>query len=538
MVIILAVSAGLRFYNVASKGLWYWDEAYYSNAAKAPYYMIKYIFEEDEETSIREYLMNRGVIGSPFVKPGHFLLLAISFILFGVHDLSPVIMMGLFGVAISYLVYKFGKEFLSNEVGLFGALIVALSGHMIFYSRSAFPQMDTVFFGLLGFYFYWTYMSSPNKMKYLWFSGSSFAFGMLMHQAFAIPILILLALESVRIWKDKPGLPRVIKFTYPIWGLITAVYLMVIGVSKLIYVYFPQIIPRTASGTLDDRTATRISTILNTYNFDTTEIITVLKMILTFEGLIVFILIFYGSVILWIKRTNFGKQLTYQILAQFWIVILYWSFFSGGHPTGKAFLVVIPHMAIIAGIGIVDIIERISKRINPIISASFIFGLIIFLGFLNVRPMLEYKSGYAEAAEKGVRYAKQNNLIIHREQSGLTPFLAFYLGKMYDEGNEETKAHIDASSKDIGDIAFLDYRRYFKPKSSIESIEAVKGHEPIMSVNNDWVQLRGKYFTHYGDNFEISKDNILSKPDAYKIWIYDISRNKEKLPGDSSLDTE
>ena len=201
--VALVIAAGLRFWNITSMGIWYWDEAYYANLAKAPVYIFDYIFDSAENGSVREYLMNRGVTGTPFLKPGHIFFLTISFFVLGVNDYAPVFMMGIFGIALVYLVYRFGEEFLSKEAGLFSALIMAVSGHMIFYSRSAFPQMDTVFFGLLGAYFYLKYSKNSGKRKFLWYSGASFAVGMLMHQSLAIPILILLLIEAASTVREK-----------------------------------------------------------------------------------------------------------------------------------------------------------------------------------------------------------------------------------------------------------------------------------------------------------------------------------------------
>ena len=214
--------------------------------------MFDYVFDGNETGSIRDYLLNRGVMGTPFIKPGHIFFMAISFLLMGVNDYAPAIMMGIFGIGILYLIYRFGKEFLSTEVGLFASLILAVSGHFIFYSRSAYPQMDTVFFGLLGLYFYLMHLrtSTLPKKKYVWYSGISFAVGMLMHQSLAIPILILLLIDAVYIWQEKRSVKLIITSTYPLWSMILLFYGTVMVFSKLILKYFPQFSPRTALATL------------------------------------------------------------------------------------------------------------------------------------------------------------------------------------------------------------------------------------------------------------------------------------------------
>jgi len=313
------------------------------------------------------------------------------------------------------------------------------------------------------------------------------------------------------------------------WGQIVVVYLAVMLLSKLMFTFFPETVPRSAFSTLGDRTLYRLTTVFISYSFSMTEILTVLKMILTFEGFLVLSLTFYGSYALWANREKFGKRISNLLLAQFWIVVLYWSFFSGGHPTGKAFMVIMPQLALIAAVGIQDLLSRIPKMNLKLVAASVIVIWIISFGIYNSTPMLTHKSGYLEAAARAVQYAEKNGLTVHREQGGLTPILSFYLGELYDESDEETQKHINAGSKELGDIIFFDYRRYFKPEKNVEVIEAVKGYEPFDSIDNEWVIIREDFFTHYGANVEVVRDRILSKPDATKIWLYDISEDINRV---------
>lgn len=540
IIIILIIAAVLRFWGISEKGFWNWDEAYYANIAKAPYYVLQAWLDNPDDVPVRQYLLNRGVNGTPFLKPGHIFFMALSFFIFGVNDYSLLIMMGIFGTFLIFLIYKFGEKYFSVFIGLAAALIAAVSGHLVYYSRSAFPQMDTVVFSLLSLLCFLTALKDPErKKKYLWLSGGFFSVGVLMHQALAVPMIILIIYFTWFTWNEKKGIRHVVGSLVPLTLPSLTLYGMVMASSKIFFSLFPQFIPRTTTQvTLGDRTVSRLTTIFQSYSFNTSETLTVLKMFITFEGIIVFILILYGSYEMYNNRKRFTSGLPSLILIQFWVVVLYWSFFSGGHPTGKAFMIIMPQMSLIAGVGFVFLIKRI-----PSMRASSIFGallaaVIILSSIYNILPLLTYSSGYKKVVEMSVKYAIENDLTLTREQEGITPLLAFYIGEEYDKGDSAAKKHIDASSLEMGDLIIIDYHIYDKPEKNRNVVRAVKNLSPKFSVDNRWVSLMPKFHTHYGEIFNIRNNNILKHEDATKILVYDISVNREKIPADNNLDTD
>ena len=526
---ILLLGAGLRFWGITERGFWQWDEAYYSNIAKAPYYLTQRWLNNPNSESVREYILNRGVSGIPFIKPGHVALIAISFFIFGVKDFAPFIMMGLFGTFLIFLIYRLGKNHFSIHIGLASALIAAVSGHLIFYSRSAYPQMDTAVFSLLSLLSFFKALDDPDtKKKYLWLSGGFFSVGVLMHQSLALPMLLLIFYYTWITWNERKNLRYVFSSTLPLWGLPIFVYSIVMALSKLFVNLFPQLLPRTTSDvTLGDRTEQRLTTVFESYSFDTTEILTVLKIIFSFEGILIFILLFFGSYVMIKNRREFEQRKLMLIFVKFWFVILYWSFFSGGHPTGKAFMTVMPQMTLIAGVGAVQLIKRIPNIIGSAALALLLALLIISSSIYNSYPVITSKSGYKEATERAVDYAIKNDLIVMRDQSGLTPLLSFYFGVLYDEGDSLIKSHIDAAAKDMGDIIILDYRMYDKPEKNAELINLVKGLNPLFSIDNDWVSLKPKFNTHYGEIFRVRNKRILSYEDGTKVLAFHLNKSSD-----------
>src|SRR5947207_3406526 len=72
--------------------------------------------------------------------------------LFNYNPVGPAVMVGLFGVATVWLVYKTGKEFFNASVGLVAAFLYSISPVVIAYSRSSWNPNLMPFFTLLALY--------------------------------------------------------------------------------------------------------------------------------------------------------------------------------------------------------------------------------------------------------------------------------------------------------------------------------------------------------------------------------------------------
>jgi 4-amino-4-deoxy-L-arabinose transferase-like glycosyltransferase len=140
--LIVLAAAVLRFADLPSRGLIYWDEG-------------KFLLEGVRlETALRilagahSSLPAGKAIGT--AKPTHALLIALSFALFGVHDYSALFLSAFAGVVAIVLTYRIAGLLFDPTVGAVAALVLAVSEYDVIYSRSALSESDANALLLLG----------------------------------------------------------------------------------------------------------------------------------------------------------------------------------------------------------------------------------------------------------------------------------------------------------------------------------------------------------------------------------------------------
>jgi len=91
-------------------------------------------------------------VGGFFLGPVYYYLMAPFLFLYGLDPVGPAVMVGLFGVATVFLVYKTGRDFFDSQVGLVAAFFYAISPLIITYSRASWNPNLMPFFSLLIIY--------------------------------------------------------------------------------------------------------------------------------------------------------------------------------------------------------------------------------------------------------------------------------------------------------------------------------------------------------------------------------------------------
>src|SRR3989344_5952507 len=157
----------LFFYNLGSTSLVDFDEAWYAEIA-------------------RNILVNRQPFllsfnGSPYLDhpPLGFILIAISFLIFGINEFAARFPSALFGFSSVILLYFIGKNLFNRIVGIGAGLMLLSSVWFIFRSRSG--NLDTVFlfFYLLTFY---SALKVKNSKNWIYLVALAFSFSFLVKQ--------------------------------------------------------------------------------------------------------------------------------------------------------------------------------------------------------------------------------------------------------------------------------------------------------------------------------------------------------------------
>ncbi|MBV9279698.1 MAG: glycosyltransferase family 39 protein [Chloroflexi bacterium] len=147
MLPILTLGLLLRFDSLPQRGLIYWDEG-------------KFALEGIRLLSVIQALpdVHPGALAGKAVgtaKPTHALLIALSYLLLGIHDYAPLLLDGTASIVEVCVLYGLGRELFDARVGLVAASLLAISDYDVVYARSALSESDADLLFLLGVLLWW-----------------------------------------------------------------------------------------------------------------------------------------------------------------------------------------------------------------------------------------------------------------------------------------------------------------------------------------------------------------------------------------------
>jgi len=119
-------------------------------------------------------------VGGFFLGPIYYYFITPFLWFFNYNPVGPAIMVGLFGVATVFLVYKIGSEFFNKSVGLIAAFLYSISPLVVAYSRSSWNPNLMPFFSLFTLYLVYKAVNK-NKAKLFILSGILLGITMQLH---------------------------------------------------------------------------------------------------------------------------------------------------------------------------------------------------------------------------------------------------------------------------------------------------------------------------------------------------------------------
>jgi 4-amino-4-deoxy-L-arabinose transferase-like glycosyltransferase len=122
--------------------------------------------------------------------------------LFRLNPVGPAVMVGLFGVATVFLVYKTGRDFFDPKAGLMAAGLYAISPVVIAYSRSSWNPNLMPFFCLLIIYLLWLTVKK-KQLSLIGLLGVLLGITFQLHYlaTFLVPVMVIYLL--VYTWAKK-----------------------------------------------------------------------------------------------------------------------------------------------------------------------------------------------------------------------------------------------------------------------------------------------------------------------------------------------
>lgn len=165
LVFVILLGAFLRLYRIADYITFLGDEG-------RDVLVVKRIIVDHKFT----LLGPTASVGGFFLGPIYYYFMIPFLWVFRLDPVGPAVMVALFGIATVFLVYKAGKDFFNNRVGLLAAGLYAISPLVVAYSRSSWNPNLMPFFSLLIIWVTWK-MVIEGKPKFLVLIG--FLFGIL-----------------------------------------------------------------------------------------------------------------------------------------------------------------------------------------------------------------------------------------------------------------------------------------------------------------------------------------------------------------------
>lgn len=490
--LILTIATYLRFYNLLERGILFWDEGCYLLEAES--------YFEKPFLGIRYTL----------AKPGHSLLIAIFFLIFGLKDYVGCITSAFFGILSVFLIFLLGNILYNKKFGFISSFLLAISPFHIIYSRSSLPEITSSFFYLLALYFYILNIKRKGII-FLIFSALFFGFSYTANfrLIFIFPLILIYEIFFFkgRIFKiAKRYILFIIIFFLPLFLFQLPNYI----VQKIRLDAFPHNYLDTLLLFIKANIAP-----LNSLLF-LKNIKFYLEIFFEFEGIL---LIFLITGLFYIFKKFNDSELI--LITSFFIPFFLYSYNSISVP--RAVSVTIPFFILISCVGILNLSQKWKN-----FSFHFLFTIltITFLTFLNNYSwILNLKSGYREA----IYFLHKKK--IYNYFSTMTPISAAYtradivLTPWGVSIYRETGSIIAYPPPTVKELEFfykrygmryclVDWQKFIQYYPSIKFIE--KNCKKIYQVENSYVVNRYILLENsLGDVKNFTRD-------FYRITIYDL----------------
>ena len=528
IIIIILIGLSIRLIGIKDVGISHYDTAYYANIAKVPIFAIDWFFDKNiinkDLEGLGDYLKERGA-GGKIIKPGHVFLIFLSFLIFGVKDYAIYMASTACSVGVIFMTYLIGKKMFNKYTGLIASALMATSGQNIIFSRTGYPQTDTMLLFCLAFFFLYYHLNSINREKNFWYFSVLSGLLVLFHLSVTIALgsLLFLTLINFLINSSKKFIDCIKDCIYCL-----IVMLIIFLTTKYMVDLINQLNP-SGGQELSNRlfNATFVKA-MGYFSISYEKLIFFQRMFWALEGPLVALLIPISiSYLVW--KSYLLKSINYiMILIVICLPLLFWIV---NYATLKAIQVLLPFIAIAIGISIYDFFDKINshkknKPFSNVLINSFIC-LILFTGFLRSNSITSFRSGYNTAFHNLEKYLESHDVNFEANQNNLWPISYFYAGNIINSNPDKFSGKITYSNrKNHSDIKIIDWRQFIPGKTNINDLNKItENYEPIFQLHHSEKAYPIWHFQRWYDYERIPK--LFEKyPEARFISIYDLRDHK------------
>jgi len=518
LLLILLLGSYLRLSRIDERGILLWDEVSYLNGAKRIKQMVIDSFKGLPPKEINTHKISEmdKNCEATFTKPFHLILILFFSSFLGFNDSTGSITSAFFGIGTIFLVFILGKMMYNLQTGLISGFILSVSSYHLLYSRSGCPDSDSIFFILLGVYFYYlSRIRQDRKKSSLILTGLLCGFVFLCNFRFFLGILVLFLFEISLLIKGEmaKNLRRFFLFgislTIPLigWIIISSLFSLLVNkdfsfsyINSLRLIFNYHLVCHTSSLHID------------LYR----DIFFYPQMLWDLDGGVVFVSLIFG-IIMAIKKHTLADIL---LLSLFGLPLIFWSVVTPKeiiYATGeiiplrytRSISIILPFMALLAG----NFIAMIpNKNYFKWVKVMLIVTILI-IGIDNSLKIIELKSGYREALNYLTNIGCQRYLTTSLSIS--TCYTDIHLCELPPKRIDQFKRLCLEKGYHY---LLVDWYKYFQYPDSIIEIE--KTCQPIVILRNNYAQILPILCENYSLDF--AKQILKYDPLVGYIKIYDL----------------
>ena len=500
----LVVAAMLRGWGVTEHGLLSGDEGLYSQGVKTYSAVFAYLWAYltgGGQEGLVAYFTQHGGTQVLSDKPTFVVLGFLASLVLGVHDYTLIAVSALFGVLTVFCVYQVGKlVFGRAEVGLAGALLLAVSPLHIAYSRTAYADVTAVAVAWLAAWIYLLYWTDPHRHRRC-LMGSALLVGLVftIHPSLLWLPLLFLLLELWRSWQaPEPSSARLQQFKTAFtftWLAALPTVLWEVATRLLRLVVFSQ--ESWASAIARESGAGQLTTFLESailVGFRTlsmpalslpelppTEYGYYLNLLMAHDGVLLVVLSVIGLMLTgfrWMGGVRMVPVLLIGLLLLIPMVLNSFLYYYPKHPEPRLLLVAMPALVLFAAVAIVEFLQR---GLRPFPSSAKTVGVavvtVVIAGFQgpSVREVLAIQSAYPQAvsymaAREGTKHIT-DHMFVARVYVGRQNAIDHYVSLRASDSDRGYR-HISLSK--LRELYNADYRYFVRGPGLLYENELIR----------------------------------------------------------------
>lgn len=468
--------------NIWQRGLLEYDEGYFLCVIRTYWDVLGWMWaklggQPTPVTSLfelKEFLLSRGDAIYHAAKPGHILFLFFASIIGGLNDLAPLLLNVLLGSGTIIIVFILGEVLFNWRIALIASVFMALDPLSLSFSRSALAQTNSIFFLYLALLIYCqSFTPERKRIPKLILTGVFAGIGFVIHYNIAWIILVIFIYEVfLALSRENSTLSNHLS---PVlrYSLFLTSFL-----SVLILVNLPFSILKLKLKPYDPNFQSYFEELF--YNFFTYQqpgftqsssfLHKLQEEIFYFPGLIIRYLKITGfivivlTIIFAIEKVLREKTLTLKmILICFFLPLLIWTVYPLKFE--RTFVSLMPALAILVGIGVVEIneIKLIHFKFRRFLSLIILVVLILVSLSADIKIIREQYSNYREGAQQLAKYLEKYGGFVNARSFNRHsfPLWAFYLQEFIDEHKfSKADAALDLADKRYPTLVVYDARTH------------------------------------------------------------------------------